>query len=206
MSEQDARLVAAAADGDGSAWNALVDRHAGLVWSICRRFRLCDADAHDVSQTVWLRLVERLGTLRDPNALAGWLATSTRNECIALWRARQRQVPVDPDASLSLWEEVDPVPPDHDLLAAERHHALRASLRELPDHCQTLLQMLFSDPPATYEQISEKLAVSKGYIGPTRSRCLDKLRTARPLVAYLDLEDDFSARASERGTCAALAD
>lgn len=202
MSDDDGRLVTAAAAGDAAAWNALVDRHAGLVWSICRRFRLCDADAQDVSQTVWLRLVERLGTLREPNALAGWLATSTRNECIAQWRARQRQVPVDPDASLSLWEEPDTVPPDHELLTEERHHALRASLRELPDHCQTLLRLLFSDPPATYAEISEKLAVSKGYIGPTRSRCLDKLRTAPSLVAYLDLEDEFSAK----GSYAALAD
>lgn len=192
-------LVAAAAAGDGRAWGLLVDRYAGLVWSVCRRFRLSDSDAEDVSQTVWLRLVERLDTLREPNALAGWLATSTRNECIALWRTKQRQVPVAPESALNLWDDPDATPLDHDLLAEERGRALRASLHTLPDGCRRLLTLLFADPPATYEEISARMGVSKGFIGPTRLRCLKKLRACPELVAYVGLEREFVG-AGARGT------
>jgi RNA polymerase sigma factor (sigma-70 family) len=184
--------VGAAAAGDAQAWGLLVDRYAGLVWSVCRRFRLSDADAEDVSQTVWLRLVERLDTLREPNALAGWLATSTRNECIDVWRAKKRQVPVDPEAALDLWDDPDATPLDHDLLAAERARALRASVRALPDGCRRLLSLLFADPPASYEEISTRMGVSKGFIGPTRLRCLKKLRTSPDLAAYVALEHEVA--------------
>lgn len=187
----DGELVAAAAAGDPAAWDALVDRHAGLVWSVCRRFRLSDSDTQDVSQTVWLRLVERLDTLRDPDAVAGWLATSARNECIALWRARRRQTPVSPDIAadlVGLDRDGDAPPVDHDLLTQERHRALRAAVAGLPGHCQALLALLFAEPPLSYEEIGARLAVSRGYIGPTRARCLDKLRSCPALMAYLRLE------------------
>jgi RNA polymerase sigma factor (sigma-70 family) len=195
----DRGLVAAAAAGDSQAWGLLVDRYAGLVWSVCRRFRLSDSDAEDVSQTVWLRLVERLDTLREPNALAGWLATSTRNECIALWRAKKRQVPVAPDAALNLWDDPDARPLDHDLLSEERGRALRASLRSLPDACRQLLTLLFADPPTSYEEISVRMGVSKGFIGPTRLRCLKKLRACPHLVAYVGLEQELAGTGA-RGT------
>src|SRR5690242_10490716 len=74
-------LVTQARNGDRQAWDALVERYAPLIWSICRRYRLADADAHDVGQGVWLHLVDQLGALRDPAALPGWLATTTRREC-----------------------------------------------------------------------------------------------------------------------------
>ena len=192
----DGRLVQAAAAGSPAAWDALVERYAGLVWSVCRRFRLCDADAQDVSQTVWLRLVERLGSLRDPDAVAGWLATSTRHECIAVWRSRQRQTPVDPETALELFgasapPERDLAAPDRDLLLRERRRLLAAAVAELPAHCRALLALLFADPPLSYEEISARLGVSRGYIGPTRARCLSKLRDCPALVAYLRLERDL---------------
>ena len=79
-------LVTCAAHGDEQAWDALVERYAPLVWSICRRYQLSDADTHDVSQSVWLSLVSHLSKLRDPAALPGWLATTTRRECTKVRR------------------------------------------------------------------------------------------------------------------------
>src|SRR5215469_11125671 len=71
-------LVTSARGGDRQAWDALVERYAPLIWSICRKYRLGRADAEDVGQSVWLHLVDQLGTIREPAALAGWLATTTR--------------------------------------------------------------------------------------------------------------------------------
>src|ERR1700750_2842346 len=80
-------LVTRAANGDMQAWDALVDRYAPLIWSICSRHQLADADARDVAQNVWLRLVDQLAILRNPAALPGWLATTTRRECSRMLRA-----------------------------------------------------------------------------------------------------------------------
>src|SRR5512135_1442392 len=89
-------LVRASAEGDQEAWGALADRYAGLVLGVTRQFRLSPADAEDVSQTVWLRLVEHLPTLREARALAGWLVTTTRHECLRQLRKQRKVVPVDP--------------------------------------------------------------------------------------------------------------
>ena len=83
-------LVTRARDGDQQAWDALVERHAPLIWSICRRYRLGGADAEDAAQAVWLRLVGQLDKIRDPAAIAGWLATTTRRECCKVLRAAHR--------------------------------------------------------------------------------------------------------------------
>src|SRR5262245_19980455 len=83
-------LVSRAAGGDKQAWDALVERYIPLVWSICRRHRLDNVDAREVSQTVWRQLAGRLGTLRDLTALAGWLATTTQRECDLIRRAARR--------------------------------------------------------------------------------------------------------------------
>src|SRR5271156_894846 len=80
-------LVTRARNGDKQAWDALVERYAPLIWSICRRHRLDHADADDVGQSVWLHLVEQLDRIRDPAALPGWLATTTRRECSRALRA-----------------------------------------------------------------------------------------------------------------------
>ncbi|HZG95557.1 MAG TPA: sigma-70 family RNA polymerase sigma factor, partial [Mycobacteriales bacterium] len=75
-------LVRAAADGDQRAWNALVDRFSRLVWAVARQHRLSEADAGDVAQATWLRLVENLASLREPEAVGGWLATTARREAL----------------------------------------------------------------------------------------------------------------------------
>lgn len=174
-------LVTRAAAGDQAAWNRIVERYAPLVWSMCRRYRLAEADAEDVGATVWLRLVERLGTLREPAALPGWIASTTRNECLGFLRSRKRQVPVE---EVEVADEEAPAS-DEWLLAEERQIALRAAFRELPERCQGLLSLLFGDPPVPYARIAASVGLPVGSIGPSRMRCLNLLRRSESL-AYLD--------------------
>ena len=185
-------LVARAARGDHQAWNALVERYARLVWSICRRHYLSDADAEDVSQTVWLRLVQQLDELRDARALPGWLATTTHRECIRVSLAGSRQR-AGQDHSLGL-ERQDLTAPDEvvadALLQDERAAALRAGFAELPPECRRLLLVLLRDPPPSYKEISSRLEMPIGSIGPNRARCLDKLRRTPALSALIKAETE----------------
>src|SRR6185437_2214021 len=140
-------LVTRAGSGDKQAWDALVERYAPLIWSICRRHALGGADTEDVAQVVWLTLVNQLGTLRDPAALPGWLATTTRRECGRVLRAARR--PHDagraPDAETIPDEHA--VTAEQELLTAERHAALREALAQLPPCCQQLITLLLEYPP-----------------------------------------------------------
>jgi RNA polymerase sigma factor (sigma-70 family) len=175
-----ATLVPAAREGNQGAWDAIVDRFLPLVGAIIRRHRLSEADGDDVSQTVWLRLVEHLGALREPDALPGWIRTTTRNECLRVIAARGRVRPVDPQDGAGLDVVATDVAGD-DLLAAERGQALREALAELPAARRELLLLLIADPPVAYEVISERLGIPIGSIGPTRARALEQLRRTRAL-------------------------
>ncbi|HET6562877.1 MAG TPA: sigma-70 family RNA polymerase sigma factor [Marmoricola sp.] len=180
-----AELVRAARNGDQRSWNDLVDRFLPLVTRLTARFRLYGADAEDVNQTVWLRLVEHLDAIREPNAVPGWIATTTRHECLAVIRRRGKATPVDPlgDSSIDrLLEEEDPC---EELLRDERHRALRAGLAELPEDRRALLLVLLEDPPPSYAEISRRLGMPVGSIGPTRARALDHLRSTEALNALL---------------------
>jgi RNA polymerase sigma factor (sigma-70 family) len=177
-------LVTRASHGDKRAWDALVERYSPLIWSICRRYRLSDADAEDTGQTVWLRAAGQLGAIRDPAALPGWLATVTRRECLRILRT----VP----GPLTAWNgpDAETIPDERaataeqQLLTAERHAALRAAFSDLPPRCQQLVRLLIQDPPVPYAEISARLGIPIGSIGPTRRRCLDKLR-CHPAIAAL---------------------
>jgi RNA polymerase sigma factor (sigma-70 family) len=181
-------LVMRARDGDQQAWDAIVERYAPLVWSICRRYRLAGADAEDAGQAVWLSLVDHIGQIRDPAALPGWLATTTGRECGRLVCAARRTCP--PGQML----DPEDIPDQHaaraddELLAAERHAALREALVGLPPPCQRLIALLAEDPPVPYVQISARLGIPVGSIGPTRSRCLAKLRRHPAIAALADAE------------------
>ncbi len=173
-------LVPAAREGDQGAWNAIVDRFLPLVGAIIRRHRLSEADGDDVSQTLWLRLVEHLDALREPDALPGWIRTTTRNECLRVIAARGRVRPVDPQDGVGLDAVAGDVAGD-DLVAAERRQALREALAELPAARRELLLLLMADPPLAYEVISERLGIPIGSIGPTRARAFEQLRRTRAL-------------------------
>jgi len=185
-------LVTRAGNGDKQAWDALVERYATLIWSICRRHRLSDADAEDVGQSVWLQLVDRLDRIRDPAALPGWLATVTRRECLRVLGA------AGPPLAAGCVMDAGTIPDkqagtaEQELLAAERHAALREAFRDLPPSGRQLVLMLIQDPPVPYAEISARLGIPVGSIGPTRSRCLDKLRR-HPAIAALINADTSTA-------------
>jgi len=167
-------LVQAASRDDQAAWNTLVDRFSGLVWHVVRGFRLPDAVAEDAYQTTWLRLTEHLDRIRQPESLAGWLARTARNECLRTIRLSQReQLTDEPD-------EPDGATPELDArhIASERDAILWSAFATLGERCQELLRLLLADPPIPYETISEMLDMPIGSIGPTRARCLQKLRAA----------------------------
>ncbi|GAA3397447.1 hypothetical protein GCM10020369_77670 [Cryptosporangium minutisporangium] len=175
--EEAAMLVSAAAGGDRSAWDALVDAYGGLIWTVARNHRLSSGDAGDVSQTTWLRLVENIDRLSDPSRVGAWLATTARRECLRLLGRAKRTV-------LS-GEELDPATdrlrlatPEADaaLLAAEQEAEMRSAFGRLTPRCRELLQLLLLDPAPSYDEISAALDIPIGSIGPTRGRCLEKLR------------------------------
>ena len=178
-------LVARAADGDQEAWNELVDRYAPMVWSICTRYQLSRPDIEDVGQTVWLRLVEQLGNLREPAALPGWLATTTQRECLRVMRAHGKQ-----DQRGWLPDEIAPPAGsemvEQEVLAAERNAAVRSAFAMLPLRCRQLLSMLISEPPHSYQEISRVLEIPIGSIGPQRARCLQRLRRSDSLADFID--------------------
>jgi RNA polymerase sigma factor (sigma-70 family) len=183
-------LVRQAAAGDRNAWDQVVDRYAPLVWSICRRYRLTQADAEDVSQSVWLRLVENLRGLRDPEALPGWLATTTSRECLRVVRSSMRERPADEfHLEMEVLGEVDSV--EQGFVAAELRDALRTAYSQLPTRCQQLLALLMEDPPVAYAQISQRLNMRIGGIGPNRARCLDRLRECPALAVYFRARADM---------------
>lgn len=191
-------LVTAARTGDQHAWDALVERYTPLVWAICRRHRLSAADTQDAGQNVWLHLVQHLGTLRDPAALPGWLATTTRRECARVLRAAHhpQAAALDPYAGNIADQQAET--PEHELLAAERHATLRQALSCLPPRGQQLLTLLTRDPPVPYAQISATLGIPVGSIGPHRARCLNKLRQHPAIAALINAEARATARQSWR--------
>lgn len=136
-------LVAAVRAGDQVAWNRLVVRFAPLVGSVCRKFSLEAHDRDDVAAGVWLRLFERLHTLREPAALPGWIATTTRNECLAVLRARRRTVPSEFVGDVA----DDGDEPGSDLTAHLRRQALREAWTGLSQRCRELLGLLLPTRP-----------------------------------------------------------
>lgn len=175
-------LVTLARAGDAEAWTALVERLKGLVWSVVADFNLSPEDRKDVFAAAFCRLVEHLDTIREPEKLPGWMATTARNEARTLLKARAR---------IEVRDEIvegdsGNAAADERLLDDELHVALRAGFRRLGDGCQRLLRMVASDPPVPYDEIATLLDMPRGSIGPTRQRCLDRLRQTPEMRAFLE--------------------
>ena len=170
-----AGLVRGAAAGDHEAWERLVDQFSRLIWSITGEFRLVESDAADVVQITWLRLLEHIDRIEHPDRVGSWLAATARNQCLRSLSAHKKVVlsPDDVDLSNAMAHEPEV---DARLLADERAQTVREALSRLPRRWQRLLEMLMADPPASYAEISDQLDLPIGSIGPTRGRCLARLR------------------------------
>ena len=173
--QDDEALVEAARNGDQAAWDALVASHGSRVWAVARAHRLGSADAEDVFQVTFLRLVTHIDTLREPGRVGAWLATTARHECLRVLRRSGRAVPSGDDRVL---DSADPLLPPLEtrLVEGERQAALHVALGRLPERCQRLLRVLMADPEPSYEEVGRALEMPIGSIGPTRGRCLKRLR------------------------------
>jgi RNA polymerase sigma factor (sigma-70 family) len=185
-------LVKRAAEADQSAWDAIVDEYAGLLWSVVRGFRLNEAQAADAVQTTWLRLVEHVAELREPEHVAGWLKTTARRVCLQVIRQSGRERLVDGDddrawGSGRLFDDLDQHGPEASALRQEQCALVRDALAELPDRHRQLLELLVAFPPVSYRDISARLDIPVGSIGPTRARILAHLREALAHVGVHDL-------------------
>lgn len=168
-----AELVAAARAHDPQAWEQLVLRYQGLVRSIARSFRLSEADVADVVQGTWLRAVEGLGTVREPDHLGGWLATTAHRECLAVLRRRSREVV---DGLLDTDAPSTTPGPETIVLVREAHGMVRRAVAELPLRRRALVGALFDDARSSYADVARDLDLPPGSIGPTRGRVLGVLR------------------------------
>jgi len=169
-------VVVAAAHGSEEAWYEIVERYTPLLIGVLLRFRLSQAELQDLAQTVWLRLVEHLDTLREPRALPMWIITTAQREARRSMRESARchlQDPLDErwSSSMATFDQ-----PDADMERADRNAALLEGLSYLTSRQRELLMLLAQDPPLSYAEISTRTGVPIGAIGPTRARALERLR------------------------------
>jgi RNA polymerase sigma factor (sigma-70 family) len=178
-------LVSDAAAGDSGAWDALVDRFAGTVWAVARAYRLSASDAADVSQTTWLRLVEHLDRIEQPDRIGGWLTTTARREALRVVCMSGRQIPTADELEPELYPQT---PPDHAVIIDERNRALNDLVDRLLVRCQLMLRLLGAESPLSYRELSDALEMPIGSLGPTRARCLEHLKRLA-LRSGLSLDD-----------------
>lgn len=187
----DEALVRACQRGDAAAWEALVTRYQRLVYSIPRRAGLSEELAADVFQQVFAMLVEHVDRIEQPERIGAWLATTARRES---WRVSRRQRETRTSRSsldtAEIADELDTVPddlplPDDVLLRIEEQTTVRTAVNELAEPCRTLVDLLFYQPDAPpYERIAATLGIPVGSVGPTRARCLQKLRHALSKIGF----------------------
>ena len=180
-------LVAGALDGHSSAWDALVSRLERVVWKSVNMLTSDREIRDDAFAATWLRLAERLDTIREPHKLPGWLTTTSRNEVRQIVRQRGRQHVSLNESFGNLTDDagdlIDSLTADagehaDGLIAGETHRDVRAAFSQLDEHCRELITVLvLSDPPLGYDEASELLGRPVGSLGPSRRRCLDKMKS-----------------------------
>jgi RNA polymerase sigma factor (sigma-70 family) len=179
-----ADLLRAAWAGDEHAWAQLVSRHTGLLWSITRSYRLGRAAADDVIQTVWLRLLERDHTIRDPGAVTAWLVSTARRECLAATAEGG-------DATRSVADPGSPAEPNP--LPARDRLLWRAFHRLSEPDCLLLVLLAHGIP---YEEVAAALDMSRGSVGPAEVRALRTLRAELAGSAGYDPTDALPTAAA----------
>lgn len=171
------RLVVRGDRSPGGAWSVLVARITPRLYAVARSFRLDAATCDDLVQTAWLRLIERADQLRDPGSVGPWMAMVVRNEARKLV-TRTRTVPIADG-----WERIADESigdPDGRLAQRERDASLRSAFARLGEECRQLIQLSLADPPLTYDEIAAAVGRPRGSLGPTRRRCLERLRAMLP--------------------------
>jgi len=175
----DGELASACADGDELAWDTMVRRYRRLVYAVPNRARLPEDQIEEVFHQTFAKLAERIGSIRDRDRVRSWIVTTARRLTIDFIRARQasRQVDMEDEAIASIADESESAP--ESLVRLERQHQVRQAMLRIGERCRRLLSALFyrtgPDPPS-YDGVSEELGIPIGSIGPTRARCLKKLR------------------------------
>ena len=169
-----ADLLNRAIGGDQSSWTKLINKHSPMVRSVIAGYRLDHETAADVYQTVWMRLYENAARIRKPEALGGWLATTARNEALRCIRGLQRSRPVG-----VLADEVDlnAPSPDERAIDDETLADVLSAFGHLSDESKHLMRLLVASPPLPYQDIAERVGRPVGSIGPTRSRCIETLKS-----------------------------
>lgn len=178
MTIHDEALVHACQRGDADAWELLIARYKRLIYAIPRRAGLDQEQSTEIFQQVLTTLLEKLDVIEHPERIRAWLVTTTLR---ATWRMKRQERMVGTVANYDDDDEVHDIPdgallPEDALVRIEEHYQVRTALGDMDERCRTLLTLLFyrSDPPS-YVEIAAQLGVSEGSIGPTRSRCLQKL-------------------------------
>ena len=177
-------LVGAAVAGDAAAWNGLVDRFAGLVWAIARRHRLSAADAADVSQTTWLRLVEHLERIEKPERIGAWLATTARHESLRVLRLASRRSRRRTRTSSTSPAPTSPMSTPRCSRPTVLTSWASSSRASRPGAGQ-LLHVLMSEDTPNYVEVGSQIGMPTGSIGPTRARCLERIRRLAASPRYL---------------------
>jgi RNA polymerase sigma factor (sigma-70 family) len=167
----DADLLRLCRDGDEGAWRSLVERYGALILSVPRRYGLKSAQAEDVFSEVCLALVRALPSIRDPQALPQWLIRTATRATWELTRKARAEPPPD------LPPLTGAAPPEAFVALLEEEQLVREGLRSIPARCRKLLEILYFRAPAlSYDEVAERMGVPRGSLGPTRRRCLEKLR------------------------------
>ena len=169
-----AGAVRRAAAGDRSAWDAIVESFSRLVWSVATSHRLGPADSAEVVQTTWLKLLENLDRIREPEHLGGWLATTARRESLRVLRAGGREIPTDEEFRFDGDAGSAPTPEEL-MLDRDRDRRLWRCFARLPENCRRLLHLVIVVAPP-YAEVAAALDMRIGSIGPTRARCLERLK------------------------------
>lgn len=178
----DRSLMTACLDGDHAAWAALIARYQRLIYSIPIKARLSQDDAADIFQSVCLKLYEKLSTIRDSERISSWLITTTSREC---WRIsarnRRENVPArySDDDDVGFEKEIPAIGPlpDEQREELEQQLLVRQGVEALPERCRELITMLFyQKDELSYVDIARRMKMPVPSVGPTRARCLEKLR------------------------------
>ena len=169
-----ADLLSAARAGSEDALGQIVNELSPLLWQVARSAGLSQGDAEDVLQTVWMRLITHLDGIHDAGALTGWLVTTTKREAWRVRAAGRKQLPVDQDVFADLPNK-GPGSEEQVILEDQRRE-LWAAIGMLSRRCQELLRIMAFAPRSDYATVAAALGMRVGSIGPTRGRCLAKLR------------------------------